>query len=185
MDQLVQMMGRLDRPGQTSEQLCRAILYMSLGRRRFMHEYLDSGLRYVRKRLCSGTALDQLRKRTHEEAATWYEAAFPTYTMWHFSALFRKWRTSRSMPHSGACTSSPSLASSFWPLQAQRRTTSRHGHCQPVPFPRCLTLPGCRTTQEVSERYEQLLEAEQDKPKAMASLDNSAAPEQQAADVVV
>eukprot|EP00439_Symbiodinium_sp_Y106_P035592 s5021_g4.t1 len=28
MDQLVQMMGRLDRPGQTSEQLCRAILYM-------------------------------------------------------------------------------------------------------------------------------------------------------------
>ena len=31
MDQLVQMMGRLDRPGQTSEQLCRAILYMSLG----------------------------------------------------------------------------------------------------------------------------------------------------------
>ena len=28
MDQLVQMMGRLDRPGQKSEQLCRAILYM-------------------------------------------------------------------------------------------------------------------------------------------------------------
>ncbi|CAK9105775.1 Putative helicase L115 [Durusdinium trenchii] len=28
MDQLVQMMGRLDRPGQTSQTLCRAILYM-------------------------------------------------------------------------------------------------------------------------------------------------------------
>lgn len=28
MDQLVQMMGRLDRPGQTSQKLCRAILYM-------------------------------------------------------------------------------------------------------------------------------------------------------------
>lgn len=32
MDQLVQMMGRLDRPGQTSGTLCRAILYMKLGR---------------------------------------------------------------------------------------------------------------------------------------------------------
>ena len=31
MDQLVQMMGRLDRPGQTSQTLCRAILYMLLG----------------------------------------------------------------------------------------------------------------------------------------------------------
>ena len=30
MDQLVQMMGRLDRPGQSSPQLCRAILYMNL-----------------------------------------------------------------------------------------------------------------------------------------------------------
>ena len=31
MDQLVQMMGRLDRPAQTSHKLCRAILYMKLG----------------------------------------------------------------------------------------------------------------------------------------------------------
>ncbi|CAE6958465.1 yfjP [Symbiodinium natans] len=103
MDQLVQMMGRLDRPGQTSERLCRAILYM---------------------------------KRTHEEA-----------------------EVAHLQKHAA-----------FWSL-----------HIKPIA--RLIVMatagPDADSPQDVSERYQKLLEAEKEKPQAAASLD-AGAPEHEA-----